>query len=298
LLTLLCHVSPRAEQLAEQLRETAEPRTHLIIDFLPFSFERIHANDSIGISEQLLIDSAQSEASASCVWVAVSPSAASLLNDQVRLLPIAAQSACQNVAFLGIGSGTQQVLDEVVGRRGSAIQTKLNLQLQAIVHPDGTWPDALRMEQILNEVAQYSALLPRLRIVHGQGGRVDWLDRLERRGFEVKRFEAYRRVLSWPSLTAQSRLEAAWAGREAVCLVLPSAHAVQQIASLPILMPFACEKLSGSVALRDWLYAQNVLLPHPRLQALAQEMGFGKTRLYRAGTAGLLDALKSASEYH
>jgi uroporphyrinogen-III synthase len=287
-------VNPRAAQLAQQVRDSGQSGLDSL-ELLAFSFEDVLACVAPGMLEQLVRDCGSHDAAGSIIWIAVSPTAGRLLLEQLNSLPVSVNVVSAPMTFLGIGAGTQEVLDGYARNAPNPDQAYLRKLLQGDQH---AWPDAQRMEQMLIDYAQSRAIRPSVRVVRGHEGRVDWQDRLQTAGFEVKSFVTYRRVSALPPHDAQERLVNAWRRSEPTCLVLPSTQAISSMASLlPRTQgrPGDCSILGP---FQSWIFDQPVLVPHPRLQSFARELGFGKTRLYRAGTEGLLDALKSASEYH
>ncbi len=295
MLALLCHVSPRSIELAACLNDRQLGPIGERVDAQAWSFEQILSIGNADLRTQLMLELQSASAPKSSVWVAVSPSAASLLIANIKEYAPTLRGLPAHMSLIGMGAGTQEVLDDsrLLGQGPS--QMRLRSQ---VLNDSQAAPDARRMLHIVREHAELFPDALSIRVVKGEGGREDWISHLRELQFDVLEFSVYRRASMPTSVAVGARLWQACLGNEHVALVLPSAAAV---ASVLAYQPKELSQAScpvGASFWRDWLLRQSCLLPHPRLQAMCLQMGFTCTQVYRSGTAGLLDALKSTSEHN
>jgi uroporphyrinogen-III synthase len=289
MLTLLCHVSPRSAELADVLN-SADPSLHA----LACSFEEIKDLHCADMLTQFERDLGAGSTTDAAIWIAVSPTAASAWIRALHRHGTSATHLPHHISALGMGAGTQEVLDEANAISHGAAQLHLRALLLA---DDSQEPDSQRMLQLLHaHCAQYVGL-KKIRIVKGEGGRQDWIDQLRAAGFEVEIFTLYKRLAVPLNESMQTRLWNACEQDARLVFVLPSAAALESLLAYPEKGASPVPNPLESARWRAWLSRQTCLVPHLRLQALAFHHGVANTRVYRSGTIGLLDALKSASEY-
>lgn len=123
----------------------------------------------------------------------------------------------------------------------------------------------------------------RILVLHGEQGRIDWLDELRRRGASVDRIALYRNDSVIPDVEVVPEL-AGWAGGPG-----PVVFSFTSAASAR-----AVDAWLESVGLAAWARRQPALTVHPRIEAALHSLGWAVVRLIEPGEHALAAGIESA----
>jgi uroporphyrinogen-III synthase len=121
-------------------------------------------------------------------------------------------------------------------------------------------------------------------IVKGNDGR-EWLaEQLRARGIRVEQLESYQRRAATPDASAMATLRAWMVDERAVQIVVTSREGLARLVELVT--------KTGDPAASRWLYAQRLVVPHPRIAQNATALGFARADLVALDDSRLVDALE------
>jgi uroporphyrinogen III methyltransferase/synthase len=122
----------------------------------------------------------------------------------------------------------------------------------------------------------------RVLVVHGEGGRTDWMDTLRARGARVDAVQLYRSERASPDPGSVATLHG-WASAAAPAVfVFTSAGAVDD-----------CDALLAAEGLEGWARVQRALAVHPRILEALKQRGWPRTALVEPGEQALVAGIES-----